>query len=269
MRQDAEYYRRAWAESNEKCARAMRSLGRWHFYRHEYTESVECFSKSFEINRLRGDDWFMCGCAHMRLEEFDKAIFAFGIVVSINEQSVEAWGNIANCYQVQEKFKEALACTEQALKFNRRQWRIWQNCIRFAIQTQNFYKAVNCIRELLRNDQFEGLTGRLLLQLCEIFLSKYTQENDQTPEQCERHKKNLFRFFKDWTNCINDYQVWRLISKMKQQLGEPVEDVREAKKSEIRSLQKVNWQVDLEQCGQVERAIIELVGMFEDDGQMS
>ena len=71
MRQDDSYYRRAWSESNEKCARAMRSLGRWHFYRHEYQESIDCFNKSFAINRLRADDWFTCGCAYMRKEDMD------------------------------------------------------------------------------------------------------------------------------------------------------------------------------------------------------
>jgi len=152
MRQDADFYRRAWEESDKKCARAMRSLGRWHFYRHEYREAVDCFNSSFEINKLRADDWFTCGCAYMRLEELDKAIFAFGNVVSIEEQNAEAWGNISNCYAVQERYKEALACTEQALKYNRRKWRIWQNCIRFCISTQNLYKGMNCVRELLRND---------------------------------------------------------------------------------------------------------------------
>ena len=90
----------------------MRSLGRWHFYRHEYRESVECFNKSFTINRMKVDDQFTCGCAYMRLEEFDKAIFAFGTVVSFDETQEDAWGNLANCYAVQDKFKEALACTE-------------------------------------------------------------------------------------------------------------------------------------------------------------
>ena len=32
------------------------------------------------------------------------------------------------------------------------------------------------------------------------------------------------RFFKDWTNAINDYQVWRLLSRLKQQLGEPASE---------------------------------------------
>ena len=64
----------------------MRSLGRWHFHAHEYQLSVDCFNKSFEINRLRADDWFTQGCAYMRLEELDKAIFSFGNVVAIDAQ---------------------------------------------------------------------------------------------------------------------------------------------------------------------------------------
>jgi len=205
MRQDAEYYRRAWAESGEKCARAMRSLGRWHFYRQEYREAIDCFYKSFEINRLRSGDWFTCGCAHMRLEEMGKAIFAFGNVVSIDESQVEAWGNIANCYAVQLKFTEALACTEQALKFNRKHWKIWHNCIRFSIASKNFYKGVNCVNMLLKNDQFEGLNGHLLVKLTEIFLAKYTEEAGMTRKEADRHKGFLYRFFKDFTNCVNDY----------------------------------------------------------------
>jgi len=183
----------------------MRSLGRWHFYRHEYTESVQCFTKSFEINRNKADDWFTCGCAYMRLEELDKAIFAFGNVVAIDEQQVEAWGNIANCYAVQDRYKEALACTEQALKINRRHWKIWQNCIRFSLSTNNFYKAVNCIRELLNKDQFEGLNGALCLKLTEIFLSKYTVEAGISRTEADRHKGFLYEFFREWCDKINDY----------------------------------------------------------------
>jgi tetratricopeptide (TPR) repeat protein len=106
---------------------------------------------------------------------------------------------------VQERYKEALACTEQALKFNRRHWKIWQNCIRFCLSTKNFYKALNAIRILLRNDQFEGLNGHLLLKISEIFLEKYTEEAGLLRAEAEKHKKNLYRFFVDWTNCINDY----------------------------------------------------------------
>jgi len=59
--------------------------------------------------------------------------------------------------------------------------------------------------------------------------------------------------------------VWRLLARIKQTLGETVQDVKECKMSEIRSLQKINWQVELDQCKLVERAICELVEMMADE----
>ena len=112
IRKDASQWEKAWELSNHRCARAMRSLGRHRFYDNKFEESIECFHKSFAINRLYQNEWFTCGCAHMRLEQFEKAVFAFGNVVSIDEMNAEAWGNIANCYAIQEKFQEALACSE-------------------------------------------------------------------------------------------------------------------------------------------------------------
>ena len=81
--------------------------------------------------------------------------------------------------------------------------------------------------------------------------------------EADRHKARLFDFYKDFSNCINDYQVWRLLSRVKAELGEAFSEVKSCKMSEIRSLQKVNWNVELEQCGLVERAICELAQLFE------
>lgn len=90
----------------------MRSLGRLRFSEVKYKESTECYYKAFEINKLFPREWFNCGCAHMKLEEYDKAIFAFGTAINIDERDTEAWGNIASCYHAQEKYNEALGCTE-------------------------------------------------------------------------------------------------------------------------------------------------------------
>ena len=55
-----------------------------------------------------------------------------------------------------------------------------------------------------------------------------------------------------------------MLARIKQTLGETVQEVKECKMSEIRSLQKINWQVELDQCKLVERAICELVEMMAD-----
>ena len=159
IKKEPEQYELAWQESDGKCARAMRSLGRVRFFEQKYKEAIECYFKAFEINKLYPKEWFTCGCAHMKLEEWEKAIFAFGTAINIDEKDTEAWGNLANCYHALDRMTEALACTEQALKINRKSWRLWHNCIRFSLQCKQFYKAINAVNRLLNMTQFEGLNA--------------------------------------------------------------------------------------------------------------
>jgi len=85
-----------------------------------------------------------------------------------------------------------------------------------------------------------------------VFIKKYIQrqrhksEQDQTPlvlpnEEFLRHKKYLYKFFDNVTDKISDYKIWRLIGRIKGTLQEPIEEVKQLKLKEIRSLMKINW----------------------------
>ena len=112
IKRDHTIYEKAWSHSNQRCSRAMRSLARHYFFKNQFEEAIACYHKAFAINKLYPKEWFTCGCAHMKLEQWDKAIFSFGTSISIDSHDTEAWGNIANCYHAQGKMTEALACTE-------------------------------------------------------------------------------------------------------------------------------------------------------------
>lgn len=86
-----------------------------------------------------------------------------------------------------------------------------------------------------------------------------------TVEMFTKHKRALYKFFADFSNKINDFRVWRLICRIKTVLQEPSSMVIEAKRNEIRSLQKPGWHVELEVVEFVERALIELVELLEKD----
>lgn len=224
IRRDVSFYDKAWKVSNQKCARAMRSLARDFFFKNKFQEAVDCFQKAFAINMLYPKEQFTCGCAHMKLEQYDKAIFVFGTSISINAHDTEAWGNMANCYHALGKMQEALTCTEQALKINRKSWRLWHNCIRFALHCQQFYRAIGAVGELIRIDHLDGLNSQLLVKIAELFIAKYA-ENDALPEnEYLRHKTRLFEFFKNFSNTINDHNVHRLVWRIKVTLGESVVD---------------------------------------------
>lgn len=104
MKRDHTWWQRAWDESNGRCAKAMRNLGRHYFFENKYQESIECFEKSLELNKLYPDIWFTLGCAYMHIKDYKQAIYAFGTVVSIDDRKTEAWANIANCYITEKKY---------------------------------------------------------------------------------------------------------------------------------------------------------------------
>jgi len=125
MKKDHTWWERAWEESNHRCAKAMRNLGRYYFFQNKFQTSIECFEKALAINKLYPETWFTLGCAYMRIEDFKNGVYAFGNVVAIDDRQTEAWANIANSYITQGKYSEAITCCEQALKCNKKSWKIW------------------------------------------------------------------------------------------------------------------------------------------------
>ena len=135
IKKDHTFYIRAWEESNHKFARAMRSLGRFHFFQSDFQKSIDCYEKALAINRLYQDAWFTLGCAYMRIQDWKNAVYAFGNSISIDDQNAEGWCNIASCQMQAGKPKEAIVCLEQALKQKRKSWQIWENYLIMCIDT--------------------------------------------------------------------------------------------------------------------------------------
>lgn len=52
IKRDVTCYSKAWETSNQKCARAMRSLARDFFYKNDFVTAIECYQKAFKINML-------------------------------------------------------------------------------------------------------------------------------------------------------------------------------------------------------------------------
>lgn len=125
MKRDHTWFERAWEESNHRCSRAARSLGKYYFYEGKYETSIEYYDKALALNKLQKETWFTKGCAHMRLEDWKGGAYAFGNAVTINDRDVQSWANLANCYRAQNRFFDAVNCNEQALRCNPKDYKIW------------------------------------------------------------------------------------------------------------------------------------------------
>lgn len=75
-------------------------------------------------------------------------------------------------------------------------------------------------------------------------------------------KRQLYHFFNDYTNIVaRDWQIWRLIGRIKSILKEPIDEIKELKLKEMRSLMIINWEHEIETCEKIERSIDELIAI--------
>lgn len=92
---DPAMYEKAWEVSNQRYARAQRSLGRHYFALKDYAKAANAYSKSLKVNQLNHSSWFALGCALLELAEFERAAEAFSRTVQLDETDAEAWSNLA------------------------------------------------------------------------------------------------------------------------------------------------------------------------------
>ena len=114
----------------------------------------------------------------------------------------------------------------------------------------------------------------LILKVSDCFIKRFingqmhpddpTRNDEQNTqkvslEEFNRHRHQLYRFYQDVTEKINDYKIWRVIGRVKGSLKEPIEEIKELKLKEIRCLQKINWHVEIETLELIEKTLSELV----------
>ena len=82
------------------------------------------------------------------------------------------------------------------------------------------------------------------------------------------NKRQLYTFFDEYTEKIaKDWQIWRLICRIKSVLREPFESIKELKFKEIRSLMIIDWENQIDNCEKIERSLQELMKIYSDAGK--
>ncbi|EON63579.1 hypothetical protein W97_02807 [Coniosporium apollinis CBS 100218] len=92
---DPAMYEKAWEVSNNRYARAQRSLGRHYFAIKDYAKAAHAYGKSLTVNSLNHSSWFALGCALLELQQFPRAVEAFTRAVQLDDTDAEAWSNLA------------------------------------------------------------------------------------------------------------------------------------------------------------------------------
>ena len=151
-------YERAWAVSDNRYARAQRSLGKYYLASRDLPGADTAYSKSLKINPQNQGSWFELGCVRLELRDWKGAMDAFTRTIQIDDTDAEAWSNLAAALlrlpleevvatplhggsaemkeemkaDPQKHAKEALVAFKRAAALKRESYRIWQNLLNVA-----------------------------------------------------------------------------------------------------------------------------------------
>lgn len=95
IQQEPKYYVLAWTVSEQRYARAQRSLGKFYLKKRDLPAATEAYTAALRISRQDLATWFSLGCVYLELEEWQSAVEAFTKVVSLEDKDAQGWSNLA------------------------------------------------------------------------------------------------------------------------------------------------------------------------------
>jgi len=89
-----EMWEKAWEVSNNRYARAQRSLGRHYIAANDFIKAALAYSRALTVDKLNQPAWFAFGCTLLELSQFERAVEAFTRCVQLDESDAESWSNL-------------------------------------------------------------------------------------------------------------------------------------------------------------------------------
>ncbi|KAH9707025.1 TPR REGION domain-containing protein [Citrus sinensis] len=190
-------YEKALEVSNDKSARAKRSLARSAYNIGEYETSKILWEAAMALNSLYPDGWFALGAAALKARDVEKALDGFTRAVQLDPDNGEAWNNIACLYAL---FFVIMSFYPLAL---RNSWQLWENYSHVALDVGNIGQGSDLWKERDRFKRFSHAS----LELCKVYMEICSSSGScRELFAAEMHLKNA-EGFSDMEE-FRDLQAW-------------------------------------------------------------
>ncbi|KAH9707026.1 TPR REGION domain-containing protein [Citrus sinensis] len=179
-------YEKALEVSNDKSARAKRSLARSAYNIGEYETSKILWEAAMALNSLYPDGWFALGAAALKARDVEKALDGFTRAVQLDPDNGEAWNNIA--------------CL-------RNSWQLWENYSHVALDVGNIGQGSDLWKERDRFKRFSHAS----LELCKVYMEICSSSGScRELFAAEMHLKNKkMRFLESQAEGFSDMEEFR------------------------------------------------------------
>ncbi|KAJ1386499.1 Tetratricopeptide-like helical domain superfamily [Sesbania bispinosa] len=188
-------YEKALEVSNNRSARAKRSLARSAYNRGDYETSKILWESAMSMNSMYPDGWFALGAAALKARDIEKALDAFTRAVQLDPENGEAWNNIACLHLIKKKSKEAFIAFKEALKFKRNCWQLWENYSHVAVDVGNISQALEGAQMVLDITSNKRVDTELLERITMEVEKRLSTSNCVSPTTTDnKPSTDQFRF---------------------------------------------------------------------------
>jgi len=184
---DIECYHKALQITNNKSARAFKSLALHHYFRKEYESSITFFTRSLECSRFQLDALLRLGFAGIELDKWEVAAQAYRSYCSLESDNFEAWNNLAKCYIKLNQKERAWRVLQEAIRCDFDNWKVWDNILVISTDLKAFDESIRAfnrildIKETHDDDQILGILCNSVIESVE----------DSVGEKAEKHRGEL------------------------------------------------------------------------------
>jgi len=186
---DLECYHKALQISNNKSARAYKSLGHHSYYRKEYITSIDYFKKSLDCSRFQLDVLLKLGFAAMEISEWSIGAQAYRDYCSLESDNFEAWNNLANCYIKLGHKERAWRVLQESIRCEYDNWKIWDNMMLISTDLGAFDESIRSYNRIL--DIKQNYIDEQVLSI--LAHSVITGVDDSSGEKSVKYRSQLVK----------------------------------------------------------------------------
>ncbi|KAJ2233688.1 hypothetical protein IWW45_003989 [Coemansia sp. RSA 485] len=199
LKKDPDHWRHAWEISGCRYARAMRSLGAYHYEQSQFDKAAECYKKALHLNPLFEKSWFLLGCASLQTEDWKTAVQAFQRVVALDHERGDAWNNLASAYlqMGQGSSERAWYALREATRCNFDSWKVWSNFMHTSLSLHQYASAIHAMSRIVTlRAESEGAASVDLEALRTIIsvLTRGTLVEGLPPAAAQRKEEQYTRY---------------------------------------------------------------------------
>ncbi|VVA28890.1 PREDICTED: tetratricopeptide repeat [Prunus dulcis] len=266
-------FEKALEVSNDRSARAKRSLARSAYNRGDYEKSKTLWESAMASNSLYPDGWFALGAAALKARDTEKALDAFTRAVQLDPENGEAWNNIACLHMIKKKSKESFIAFREALKFKRNSWQLWENYSHVAVDVGNVGQGLEAARMVLDITNNKRIDAELLERIvAEVEIRASHTTPDMTDEdKCStevgqsRETEHLVEFLGKVLQQIvrsgNGADIWGLYARWHKMKGD-LTMCSEALLKQVRSYQGSDLWKDRDRFKKFAQSSLELCKVY-------